>query len=527
MYSCLDNPADASLLHALWEQAETQRDAVWIREVDGPTLTFAQAADDAARVAGLLQYHGVKPGERVGLMMHNGLDFVRAFFGIQASGAVAVLINTELRGDFLAHQLRNSAVRLVVTESAFAETIIEASQGTALQALICDRAHASALNVQSWSDWRDAEAVDRNAPDPGSVACIMYTSGTSGPAKGVLMPHAHLALYGIGAIGAFEVTDADRYYIVLPLFHANGLLMQLGTTLLAGIEAVLRDRFSASNWLSDIRSHGATLTHLLGALAAFVVDQPERPDDRDHRLRAVLNGPNVPEIETILRDRFGVDDVISGFGMTEVNIPIWGRVGRSTPGAAGWPRDDWFDVIIADPETDRELPRGQQGEILIRPRVPGAFMAGYLDIPDRTVEAWRNLWFHTGDAGRMEEDGLVTFVGRIKDNIRRRGENISASEVEASLSSLPGIAEVAAFAVPSDIVGGEDELMLAVVREPGRQVGEADLLRAADGRLPRFARPRFLRFDESLPKTATGKIQHAILRQRGAEGAYDRDAGDS
>jgi crotonobetaine/carnitine-CoA ligase len=183
----------------------------------------------------------------------------------------------------------------------------------------------------------------------------------------------------------------------------------------------------------------------------------------------------------------------------------------------------YFEVVVADPATDRPVPAGELGEILVRPRMPFGFMAGYHGMPQQTVEAWRNLWFHTGDAATMTADGRVTFVDRIKDCIRRRGENISATEVEAVIAPLRGVAEVAAFAVPSDIPGGEDEVMLAVVPQPGAALTEAQVLEHADRELPRFARPRYVALVDALPRTSTGKVQRAALRRAGSAGAWDRE----
>jgi crotonobetaine/carnitine-CoA ligase len=375
----------------------------------------------------------------------------------------------------------------------------------------------------AWEGWRDAPPWDGPAPRPQDIACVMYTSGTSGPAKGVLMPHAHCYLYGRGTIDSVALNADDRYYIVLPLFHANGLLMQLGATLIAGCATIVRPRFSASAWLDDVRRHRATVTNCLGALAAFVVAQPPSPLDRDHALRVVCNAPNAPEHDAAFRERFGVPDVTSGFGMTEVNIPVWGRLGERAPGEAGRVYARYFEVVVADPATDRPVPAGELGEILVRPRMPFGFMAGYHGMPQQTVEAWRNLWFHTGDAATMTADGRVTFVDRIKDCIRRRGENISATEVEAVIAPLRGVAEVAAFAVPSDIPGGEDEVMLAVVPQPGAALTEAQVLEHADRELPRFARPRYVALVDALPRTSTGKVQRAALRRAGSAGAWDRE----
>jgi crotonobetaine/carnitine-CoA ligase len=287
----------------------------------------------------------------------------------------------------------------------------------------------------------------------------------------------------------------------------------------------VRTRFSASAWLDDVREHRATVTNCLGALAAFVVAQPPTPRDREHGLRALMAVPNQAAVEAAFRERFGIPEVVSGYGMTEVNIPIWGRLGHSRPGAAGWVFERHFELIIADPETDCELPRGQVGEILVRPRTPFGFMAGYHGMPEKTVETWRNLWCHTGDAATMDSDGVVTFFDRLKDCIRRRGENIAANEVEALVAQLPGVAEVAAYAVPSELPGGEDELMLAFVPAPGVAPSLAELGERAEQLLPRFARPRYLQLMSELPKTATGKVQRAVLRKQGTAAAFDRGEG--
>ncbi|MES2529405.1 MAG: AMP-binding protein [Pseudomonadota bacterium] len=526
IYSGLKDPSRWVLPAVLAEQAQRQPDATWVETVDGERCTFAEAWRDAREVAGWFAQLGVKPGDHVAIMMASHLDFVRAWTGLGLLGATVVLLNTELHGAFLAHQLRNCGARIVVVDPSFVAAVEEASADlVSLDCLVVTRkadAPAGRLPQIAWDDRRGAPAYDGPLPAAQQIACVMYTSGTSGPAKGVLMPHAHCTLYGIGSIKALQLRPDDRYYITLPLFHANGLLMQLGATLLAGIPAIVRSRFSASAWLGDVRKHEATVTNLLGSTAAFVLAQPAGENDARHRLRAVCSAPNLPLHEASFRERFDVADVISGFGMTEVNIPVWGRLGQSCPGASGWTHEEWFDVIVADPETDREVSRGDIGEILVRPKVPFGFMAGYLDMPDRTVEAWRNLWFHTGDAGTMDASGLLTFVDRIKDCIRRRGENISATEVEMLVGRIEGVAEVAAYAVPSAVPGCEDELMLAVVMAPDTGLRVEDLIAQADVLLPRFAKPGFVRMLDALPKTATGKLQRAVLRKEGVTGAWAR-----
>jgi crotonobetaine/carnitine-CoA ligase len=528
VYSALHEPTGWALPQVLAEQAAKRPDASWISVVDGESLNFAAADSDARRVAGFIASLGIDAGERVAVLLPNGLDFVRAWMGLGYLGAISVLLNTELRGAFLLHQINNCGARLAIVDATLLEELETLSgQLPRLQRIVVvgnARAHAAAsFEHMAWARWREAAPREAALPAPQDIACVMYTSGTSGPAKGVLMPHAHCYLYGLGAIEAVALQPEDRYYIVLPLFHANGLLMQLGATLIAGAQAVVRARFSASGWLPDIRRYGATVTNGLGAVAAFIAAQPATAEDRDHCLRAMMNAPNFPAHEAVFRERYGIRDVISGFGMTECNIPIWGRVGQSRPGAAGWVYERHFEVVIADPDTDRQLPAGSIGEILVRPKTAWGFMAGYLDLPEKTVESWRNLWFHTGDAGIMDAEGVVSFVDRIKDCIRRRSENISAAEIEAVIAGLPGVAEVAAYAVSSDLPGGEDEVMLAIVPDSADTFDRATLLDQADRLLPRFAKPRYVELVTELPKTATGKVQRAVLRKRGAGMAWDRN----
>jgi carnitine-CoA ligase len=525
IYTGIDDPARWTLPAALAEQAQRQPDAPWLTFIGGETITFGQTWEDAGRVASWIAANGMKAGDHVAIMLGSSADFVRAWLGVQLLGAIPVLLNTELKGNFLSHQLATATVSFAIADDTYLSEIeAHAPAGIKRIAVVGNLPPTSFITTLDFVEWRCADRLETSMPRARDIGCIMHTSGTSGPAKGVLMPHAHCTLYGIGAIKAFAINADDRYYISLPLFHSNGLLMQLGATLLAGISAVVRPHFSASAWIDDIRDHGATLTNLLGALAEFVLRQPERRDDRHHRLRAVLNGPNLPEIEQALRNRFGTADVISGFGMTEVNMPVWGRVGHSTPGASGWVDTQHFEVMIADPETDHACPVGEQGQILIRPKVPDAFMAGYIGMPEATVAAWRNLWFHTGDIGIIDADGLMTFVGRLGDRIRRRGENIAAQEIEDVFRALNGVVDAAAYAVPSDVPGGEDDIMVALVGDnPARSL--PDVAAEADALLPRFARVRYLIALDALPTTATGKVQHAVLRAHGTTGAFDRETG--
>jgi carnitine-CoA ligase len=494
-------------------QARERGEKTFITVLGEGSLTYAAAAGQARQVAAHCAALGVRRGEAVAVLLPNGLDFVRLWLGLGRLGAVIVPVNTALTGEFLAHQLRDSGARHVVTAGEAQAAVVEVLPAV------------PGLAVLELDGWEQAPEHEGPSPAASDTACLMYTSGTTGPSKGVLMPHAHCYLFGLGSIEALGITADDRYYVSMPLFHANGLFMQLYATLIAGASAVLRGRFSASSWLSDVREHGCTVTNLLGAMSQFVVAQPPTPHDRDHALRVICPVPNPPSHERAWRERFAVPEVVSAYGMTEVNIPLYGRLGTSRPGTAGLVLDRWFEVSVRDPDTDDLLPPGEVGEIMVRAKVPFGFMAGYAGLPDATVAAWRNFWFHTGDSGVMDEDGWVTFVDRTKDCIRRRGENISSFEVESAIARLDGVAEVAAYAVPAGAEGTEDEVMLAVVPAPGACLEPEAVAAHADLVLPRFARPRYVEVVDALPRTPTQKVRKQELRARAVgPSTWDREA---
>ncbi len=355
---------------------------------------------------------------------------------------------------------------------------------------------------------------------------LMYTSGTTGPSKGVLMPHGHLYLSGLGMKVHTGLTPADRYYICMPLFHAQGMLMQTYGTLIAGCSAVLVKQFRASTWIDDIRKYEATITNSLGVMNDFILRQPAKPEDKDNKLRMMSALPVTEDTLKALRERFDIPKFNELFGMTEVNLPIWRPLDApDEAGCSGKVWEEYYEVIIADPDTDEELPRNCVGEILVRPKEPFCFMQGYNGMPDRTVDTWRNFWFHTGDAGRMDERGFVWYIDRIKDTIRRRGENISSYEVEAVLLEHPSVEEVAAVAVKAE-EGGEDEVLACLVLKNGATRPEPEeILDFCTPHMPYFAVPRYIEFMDEIPKTPTQKIQKNKLRDRGLSAAtWDREA---
>jgi carnitine-CoA ligase len=517
MYSSIDDTRRWVLPLVLHEQAEICGARPFLSIVGGETLSYRALRDQAAQVASLLTHLGAVPGDNIAVMLPNGLDIVRAWAGIGRAGCVSIMINAELTKSFLAHPLADSRPKLLIIHADYLTRIESLGAFASIERIIvAGSADQPLANPYiAFDEWKSLGPIDTPFPAASDLACIMYTSGTTGAPKGVLMPHAHCFLFGLGVVDNLAVSADDHYYITLPLSHANGLLMQLCGVMLAGGRATVRERFSASAWLEDVRTSGATITHTLGAISAFIIAQPPSSLDRDHGLRLILCAPNSAEHERVWRDRFGIPEVLGGYGMTEVNIPLYGEQGRPKPGSCGRAYARYFEVEIRDPDSDFPVPCGQVGEIMVRPRIANGFMAGYLNLPAKTVEAWRNFWFHSGDAGRMDSDGYVTFIDRMKDCIRRRGENISATDIEAAFEKLPGVLEIAAFPVSSGIEGGEDEIMLAIVPYPGAPLTAESIVDHARAMMPRFARPRYLEFRATLPKTGTEKVRKTELKALG------------
>ncbi|GAA3744661.1 crotonobetaine/carnitine-CoA ligase [Spinactinospora alkalitolerans] len=528
--------ADWALPTVLRRRAELAPGDVYLDvPEEGRRWTYAETLATAENVARALLADG-DPGDRVVIMARNSSAFVFSWLGSALAGMVEVPVNTAYKGDFLTHQVRTSRSRWAVIDDEHAARFIETAEecagierfwvidhGGADEAIAALR--AAGLRAERWDGLTAARDGELPEVSPRSLASIFFTSGTTGPSKGVAMPHAQMFFFAAETACLTRLTDADAAMVTTPLFHGNAQFMSAYPALVAGARFVLRTRFSASRWIDQIRESGVTVTNFIGVMMDFVYKQPPRPDDRDNPLRCVFAAPTATSILDDCRKRFGVDAFVEVFGLTETSAPILSPYGEDRPaGAAGLAAAEWFDVRLVDPETDEEVPVGEVGELVVRPKVPWITSMGYYGMPERTAEAWRNLWFHTGDALRRDAEGWYYFVDRYKDALRRRGENISSYEVEQAVLGHGAVAECAVVAVAADVDAGEDEVMACVVtREP---VGPEELWTWCDSRLPAFAVPRFLRVVESLPKTPSEKVRKAVLREAGVTAdTHDRLAG--
>lgn len=512
----------------LRHQAATRPDSVWLdAPEEGRTWTFAETLEAAEKVGRNLMAAGAEQDDRVILVAANSSRFIRTWLGTAVAGLVEVPINTAYEHDFLAHQVRTVEAKLAVVDDVFAERFVSIAEAAKdiTKFWVIDTGSGqrdsaiAALTAGGWdaAPWEELEGDALGVLPvvrPQDLASVLFTSGTTGPSKGVAMPHAQMYFFADECVSLVRLTSADAWMAVTPLFHGNAQFMAAYPTLVAGARFVMRSRFSASRWIEQIRESRVTVTNLIGVMMDFIWKQDPREDDSDNPLRCVFAAPTAASIVAPMRERYGIEAFVEVFGLTETSAPIISPYGEDRPpGAAGLAADQWFDVALVDPETDEEVGVGEIGELVIRPKVPFISSMGYYNMPEQTVEAWRNLWFHTGDALRRDGDGWFYFVDRFKDALRRRGENISSYEIETSLLSHAAVVECAVIAVPAATEAGEDEVMAYVItNEP---TTAASIWEHCDRRIPSFAVPRFLRFVDELPKTPSQRVQKAKLRAQG------------
>lgn len=492
--------------------AAVERDSARVQlHCDGRNVTTAELQERSHAVAGALQAWGVGVGDRVAVMMANVPEFIAVWFGILRLGAIEVPVHSAYRGPLLEHILAESGARMLFCDGEFVERLAELDlpelerivvRGDIGEAQAAVPAHGLGEALAA----ARADALPALGPD--DVSCILYTSGTTGPAKGVVLTHsANLALAHAN-VELMEYTGEDVLYTAFPLFHVNAKFTSVVSSMLTGATLVLDDRFSASRFWDTMREHGVTSFNYMGSLLTILAKQPERPGDRDHPVTRAYGGACPAALWPVFEERFGVR-LHEHYGMTEIGIATQntrevrrpGSCGRATPA---------FQIRVAD-EHDREAPVGEVGEIQVRPRRPGIMLREYWSRPEATIEATRNLWFHTGDRARMDEDGFFYYVDRLKDSIRRRGENVSSFDVESVVNALPAVEESAAYGVPSEL--GEDDVMVAVVARNGLVVEE--LIAHCEQHLAHFSVPRYIRVCDALPKTPTQRVQKFVLREEG------------
>ncbi|WP_416897387.1 MAG: AMP-binding protein [Minwuia sp.] len=489
---------------------------------DGTTWTYADLRRLVLQTALGLQQLGVEQGEHVVVWLPNSAENIRIFLALNYLGAVYVAINTSYRGSLLAHVLNISDARRIIAHADLAPRLADVDTA-AVKTMVSvgGKADVAGLDCHVYEDVLLPEAGTIAATprriEPWDPHQIIFTSGTTGPSKAVLCSYLHL-FSNAGPETWPCITGEDRFLVNLPLFHIGGSGITYNM-LVRGGSITLVERFDTATFWDVIRRTETTATFLLGVMAQFIEKVPPKPDDADSPMKTMFMVPLAGDIEAFAK-RFGVE-VYTIFNMTEVSTPIFSEPNPTVRGTCGKVRDG-VQVRLVD-ENDCEVPVGEIGEMMVRTDRPWAMNSGYHNNPEATAKAWRNGWFHTGDAFRMDAEGNFYFVDRMKDAIRRRGENISSFEVESDVGAHPSVREVAAIAVPNEM--SEDEVMVVVAPVEGKTIDPVELIEFLTPRMAHFMVPRYVRIVDELPKTPTAKVQKVELRSEGVTAdTWDREA---
>jgi crotonobetaine/carnitine-CoA ligase len=515
----MPGPDACVLRYMLDRHAANRPDKVFANFADGTEWTYAKTREIAIRAANALRKLGVRQGERVLVWLPNSADCLRIWFGLNYLGAAFVPINLAYKGNLLQHTVNLSEARLGIVHADLHQRLADI-EPKFLREIVVLGGEAQPVRGLETRDADALECADATPPalerdiEPWDLQSIIFTSGTTGPSKGVLSSYVHL--YNMAAAAPF-LSGEDRYMLNLPLFHSGGV-MPTTAMLIHGGSIAMVDAFDTDTFWDTVRRRGITTSILLGVMGAFLLKRPPSPDDRNHPLRTCTYVP-LNETSRQFHERFGVD-IYSHFNMTEISQPIVSAANPTALGSAGRPRPG-AEVRIVD-ENDCEVEVDEVGELVVRTDCPWAMTHGYASNVEATAAAWRNGWFHTGDGFRRDAEGNFYFVDRLKDAIRRRGENISSFEVESEILAHPAVREAAAVVVKSEVA--EDEVMAVIAVKQGEAFDPAELIEFLRPRMAHFMIPRFVRIVEALPRTPTAKIEKVKLRAIGlTEDTWDRD----
>jgi len=518
----IPNRDECVLRYLLDRWANERPDQPHVVFADGAEWTFAELRDKVRTKAAGLRAMGIEQGEHVAVWLPNGPDALIAFYAINYIGAVFVPFNTAYRGQLLQHVIANSGARVLLVHPDLVPRLHEIDLGRVERLVVTTGIEVpeAPRPIQRFDELAGAadETLELARPiEPWDIQSIIYTSGTTGPSKGVLSSYLHM-FSNAGPESWPMVDENDRYMCVAPIFHIGGMGPPF-VMLARGASVAMIDNFSTEDFWAVAKATQSTVVFLLGVMATFLLKAEPRPDDRDHTVKKAFMVPLTGDAPAFT-ERFGVD-IYTIFNMTEISSPIVSEANPTKIGTCGRVRDG-VDVRLVD-RNDCEVPIGEIGEMLVRTDRPWAMNSGYNANPEATAEAWRNGWFHTGDAFRRDEDGYFYFVDRVKDAIRRRGENISSFEVEADVCSHPAVREAAAVAVPSEF--SEDEVMVIVAPVPGQKLEPRQLAEFLIDTMPYFMVPRYIRILDELPKTPSAKVMKADLRKEGVTpDTWDREA---
>lgn len=512
----------------MYEGVETFGDIVELRAKENPNKRFIRFDDTdlthdefhrgGNKVAHFIASLGISKGQTCAVMLGNSPEFLATWLGLARLGVIEVPINTAFRGDLLAYILNKAECQAIVISSEWVERIHKISNElTHLRHVIVvgndyDEGELTQFIVHSYAELfsNSSDARVHVEINPKDTALILFTSGTTGPSKGVILGHTATFSVAKTACELMNYGPYDRLFTAFPLFHVNARYTSVLVALLVGCDLVMHSRFSASRFWDICRVEGVTAFNFMGSLLTMLMKQPERPNDADNPVRKAFGAPTPLEIYEEFEERFQVK-ISEVYGSTELGTALYNPAETFKKGSCGYPVPV-YDVEIHD-EYGNPCPPGVPGEIVVRPKKPDILFSGYYGMPEATVEAWRNLWYHTGDTGKMDKDGYFYFIDRKKDVVRRRGENISSYEVERVINDHPKVFESAIIGVPSEL--SEEEVMVIVIVKEGEELSPEELLDFCQDRMAYFAVPRYIRFVKDLPKNTSQRVEKYKLREVG------------
>ena len=523
-----EDPTGWVLPRILRDRAEAHPDQPYIRFGDGEWVTYGEIDARANRIANALIARGLQKGECVSTLMPNSIDQVALWFGILRAGGVQSPINLAYRGDFLSWVINLPQSRFLVISDDLMDRLDHVADDLPVLEHVFVWSSGAPHGPNPKVPFEPFAVLD-DAPDtdPGvevtwvDDARIMFTSGTTGRSKGVIKQHASDYFSGRTYNNVCGVTEDDIFYTCLPLFHSNAQVLNCYPAMIAGARIQISARYSSTNFWREVTECGATILNTVSAMNYFIWNTPPGEYDRAHKVTRIMAMPAPKDIYHDFKERFGIR-WHEGYGLTETGMVTYVPPGIEKPGSCGM-ASPGFEVSVVQPGTDRPGPNGTSGEIVVDMKLPNIVMRAYAGMPEKTAEDFKNLKLHTGDLGQMDDDGYLYFMDRVKDYIRRRGENVSSMEVEQVVASHPGVLEAAAVGVAAgEGAGSEQEILICVVPREGVPDAHELLTYCAD-KMPYFAVPRYVRFMEHLPKTPTERVRKVELRDMGlGDDVYDR-----
>ena len=513
-----------SMAHRLLEQrAEESPDGTFFTLLDKP-YSFAHCNRMANRLARNLIAAGVRSATHVAVIMETSADYMYLWFALSKIGAVEVPINTAYRGDLLRHVLRTCQATACIIDQRFVEVIEEVkAEFTPRDMYVVRGAGESPLpaGASSLADLlRPNDESNLDSPlRHDDVAGVIFTSGTTGPSKGVMLSHRYLTAYGLMYAEINGLRDDDVVMNFLPFFHIAAKFLTIATLACKG-RMLLQPRLSISTFWQEVRAHSVTNFIGVGGICNMLISQPESADDANTTIRTIYAVPDPADIHQELERRFCCQ-ITTVYGSTEVGLPLFRGVGDPYQPKSCGRVSPYYEVQIVD-EDDNPVPVGTSGEIVVRPQLPFLVGSGYINMHDRTVKAWKNLWLHSGDRGHCDADGWFYFDDRASDSMRRRGENISSFEVEVLIAKHPAVSEAVAVAASSEL--GEDEVWALVILREQQSVQPEDLLKHCAAHMPYFMVPRYIDIVKDVPRTSTAKVEKYKLRATGpGPNTWDRE----